>query len=70
MLSKLPNATIYIEAGAVGLGVRQAHGAASCDAWVSSKVRGFMLNVTHYDWTRNNIRHGLDISRRVGGKPS
>jgi endoglucanase len=28
-----------------------------------------MLNVTHYDWTGNNIRHGLDISRRVGGKP-
>jgi endoglucanase len=32
-------------------------------------VRGFMLNVTHYDWTANNIRHGLSISRRVGGKP-
>jgi endoglucanase len=32
-------------------------------------VRGFMLNVTHYDWTRANIRHGLAISRRVGGKP-
>ncbi len=28
-----------------------------------------MLNVTHYDWTAANIRHGLDISRRVGGKP-
>ena len=27
-----------------------------------------MLNATHFDWTRNNIRHGLDISRRVGGK--
>ena len=27
-----------------------------------------MLNVTHYDWTANNIRYGLDISRRVGGK--
>ena len=28
-----------------------------------------MLNVTHHDWTRANIQHGLDISRRVGGKP-
>ena len=27
-----------------------------------------MLNATHYDWTKANIRHGLDISRRVGGK--
>ena len=33
-----------------------------------SKVRGFMLNVTHHDWTRANIRHGLEISRLVGGK--
>jgi len=32
------------------------------------KVRGFMLNVTHYDWTANNIRYGREISRRVGGK--
>ena len=34
-----------------------------------AKVRGFMLNVTHYDWTARNIRYGLEVSRRVGGKP-
>ena len=28
-----------------------------------------MLNATHHDWTRANILHGLDISRRMGGKP-
>jgi len=28
-----------------------------------------MLNVTRYDWTQSNIRHGLAISRRTGGKP-
>ena len=33
------------------------------------KVRGFMLNVTHHDWTRANVQHGLEISRMVGGKP-
>ena len=27
-----------------------------------------MLNATHYDWTKANIEHGLDISHRVGGK--
>ena len=27
-----------------------------------------MLNVTHYDWTAANIRHGIDLSRRLGGK--
>jgi endoglucanase len=68
VLSRLPNATIYLEAGASDweparrtarqlriIGIR--------------KVRGFMLNVTHYDWTSNNIRHGLKISRLTGGKP-
>lgn len=32
-------------------------------------MRGFTLNATHYDWTRANIQHGLEISRRTGGKP-
>ncbi len=68
VLSKLPNATIYIEAGASDW--ESAKRTAGQLRFVGvSKVRGFMLNVTHYDWTRNNIRHGLDISRRVGGKP-
>ena len=34
-----------------------------------SKVRGFMLNVTHHDWTSNNIAYGRKVQRRVGGKP-
>jgi endoglucanase len=68
VLSRLPNATIYLEATASDwespkrtafhlryIGVR--------------KVRGFMLNVTHYDWTANNIAYGRKVSRRVGGKP-
>ena len=68
VLSRLPNATIYIEATA--------------SDWKSPKVvvkrlrhigihkvRGFMLNVTHYDWTLDNIRYGRRISRKVGGKP-
>ena len=33
-----------------------------------AKVRGFMLNATHYDWTRNNIKYGLELSRLIGGK--
>jgi endoglucanase len=33
-----------------------------------AKVRGFMLNATHYDWTANNIRFGLEVSRLTGGK--
>ena len=66
-LSKLPNATIYLEAGA------SDWEPAKRTAWQLRylgihKVRGFMLNVTHYDWTGRNIRHGLRISRLTGGK--
>jgi endoglucanase len=66
-LSQLPNATVYIEAGAsdwrpVGEMARYLR-AVGVD-----KVRGFMLNVTHFDTTRNNVRYGLQLSRLVGGK--
>jgi len=68
VLSKLPNATIYLEGGA------SDWEPARRTAWQLRyigihRVRGFMLNVTHYAWTRDNIRHGLQISRRTGGKP-
>jgi endoglucanase len=67
VLSRLPNATIYIEAGASDW--EPAHRTANQLRAVGiSKVRGFMLNATHYDWTAANIRHGLEISRRTGGK--
>jgi endoglucanase len=66
-LSQLPNATIYLEAGASDW--EPASRTAKQLRYIGiSKVRGFMLNVTHHDWTRNNIKHGLQISRMVGGK--
>jgi endoglucanase len=68
VLSRLPSATIYIEGGASDW-EPAARTAKQLRHVGIHKVRGFMLNVTHYDWTRNNVRHGLDISRRVGGKP-
>jgi endoglucanase len=67
LLSKLPNATIYLEGGASDWepAERTARQLRSIGI---SKVRGFMLNVTHYDWTLDNIRHGLRISRLTRGK--
>jgi endoglucanase len=66
-LSKLPNATVYVEAGASDW--EPAHRVArKLRAIGIAKVRGFMLNATHYDWTRSNIRYGLQISRMTGGK--
>ena len=66
-LAKLPNATIYLEAGASDW-ENAKRTAKQLRAIGIAKVRGFMLNATHYDWTKANIRHGLAISRRVGGK--
>jgi endoglucanase len=67
VLSQLPNATIYLEAGASDW-EPASRTAKQLRAIGVSKVRGFMLNVTHHDWTRANIQHGLEISRLVGGK--
>ena len=67
VLSKLPNATIYIEAGASDWEAAERT-AKQLRAVGIAKVRGFMLNVTHYDWTAANIQHGLEISRLTGGK--
>jgi endoglucanase len=66
-LSGNPNATIYIEAGA-----SDWEGASRMAKKLRkvgiAKVRGFMLNATHYDWTRANVAYGVKLSRLVGGK--
>ena len=66
-LAKLPNATVYLEAGASDWEPARRT-AKQLRAIGIAKVRGFMLNVTHYDWTAENIKHGLQISRKTGGK--
>jgi endoglucanase len=66
-LSKLPNATIYLEAGAADWEPAKRTAKQLRKIGIA-KVRGFMLNATHYDWTAANIKHGLEISRRTGGK--
>ena len=66
-LANLPNATVYIEAGASDWEPARRT-AKQLRAVGIARVRGFMLNATHYDWTRANIRHGLEISRLTGGK--
>jgi endoglucanase len=67
LLSRLPNATVYIEAGASDW--RPVDEMARYLRAVGvDRVRGFMLNVTHFDTTRNNVRYGLRLSRKVGGK--
>ena len=68
VLSRLPNATIYLEGSASDW--KNPHYTARLLNYIGvSKVRGFMLNVTHYAWTVDNIRYGYKVSRLVGGKP-
>jgi endoglucanase len=66
-LAKNRNATIYIEGGASDWQKPRTTARQLRKVGVA-KVRGFMLNATHYDWTAANIRHGLKISRLLGGK--
>jgi endoglucanase len=66
-LSRNPNATIYIEAGASDWQSPQTMAGKLRKVGIG-EVRGFMLNATHYDWTRNNVEYGLKLSRLVGGK--
>jgi endoglucanase len=67
VLSELPNVTVYIDAGAPDWqGVPTI--ARKLKAVGVGRVRGFMLNATHQATTRSNIRYGLSLSRRLGGK--
>ena len=66
-LSRLRKATVYVEAGASDwMSPREA--ASKLRRVGVRHVRGFMLNATHMTTTRANIRHGVKISRRLGGK--
>jgi endoglucanase len=67
VLSKLPHATVYIE-GTASDWKPASYTASRLRSLGVSKVRGFMLNVTHYDWTASNIRYGLRVSKKLGGK--
>ncbi|MEX1142193.1 MAG: glycoside hydrolase family 6 protein [Thermoleophilaceae bacterium] len=66
-LTQLPNTTVYIEAGASDWEPARKMARKLRRAGIGM-ARGFMLNATHGDWTRANIRYGLQLSRRVGGK--
>jgi endoglucanase len=67
-LSRLPNATIYLEAGS-----SQWRSTREAARWLRrigvSRVRGFMLNVTHHASNGSNYRFGRRVSRRLHGKP-
>ncbi len=66
-LSRLPNATVYVEAGAPDW-ESVATMAPKLKKVGIERVRGFMLNATHQVSTEKNVRYGLQLSKRLGGK--
>jgi endoglucanase len=67
VLSQLPNAPIYLEGGASDWEHPRIV-ARKLRLIGVSKVRGFMVNATHKDFTKNNVQHCVDVSRLIGGK--
>jgi endoglucanase len=67
LLANKPNVTTYIEAGASDWRPAREMARYLRQAGVH-RVRGFSLNITHFDTNANNLRYGRQISRMLGGK--
>lgn len=67
ILSKVPHLVVYLDAGAADA-LRPARTAKLLRKAGVSKIQGFFLNSTHFDWTSHEIRYGEQISRMTGGK--
>jgi endoglucanase len=62
------NVAIYLDAGAADWKLPVRLMARRLQLAGVGRVRGFFLNSTHYDFTRNNLRYGDRLSRALGGK--
>jgi endoglucanase len=67
VLSSDPHLVVYLDAGAADALHARVAARLLLRAGVS-KVQGFFLNSTHFDWTSREIRYGEEISRLTGGK--
>jgi endoglucanase len=65
-LAALPHAVVYVDAGAADAlsAARTARLLRGADV---SRIEGFFVNGTHYDWTSREIRYGRAIARHLGG---
>ncbi len=62
-----PHLVIYLDAGAADALPARRAARLLLSAGVS-KIQGFFLNSTHFDWTRREVSYGEQISRLTGGK--
>jgi endoglucanase len=67
VLSRLPHLVVYVDGGAADALSAGRTARILRDIGVS-KIQGFYLNSTHFDWTKREIRYGYEISRMTGGK--
>jgi endoglucanase len=67
VLSQQPRVVVYLDAGAADASPAGYMAHLLRLAGVS-KIQGFFLNSTHFDWTSREIRYGQAISRMIGGK--
>jgi endoglucanase len=67
VLSQLPRAVVYLDAGA-GDAVPASRTASMLRRAGVSQIEGFYVNSTHFDWTSHEIRYGQQISRLTGGR--
>jgi endoglucanase len=64
---RCPHLVIYLDGGAADALPARRTARLLRRAGVS-KIQGFFLNSTHFDWTSKEIRYGERISRLTGGK--
>ena len=67
LTKRCPHLVIYLDGGAADALPASRTARLLRRAGVS-KIQGFFLNSTHFDWTSKEIRYGERISRLTGGK--
>jgi endoglucanase len=67
LTANCPQLVIYLDAGAADALSPQAAARYLRRSGVS-KIQGFFLNATHFDWTSKEMKFGEKISRLTGGK--
>jgi endoglucanase len=64
-LGGIPNLTTYIDVGSSGW-LRAGHATRLLRKVGIRHIRGFALNTTHFNHTRNELRYGDKLARRLG----
>jgi endoglucanase len=67
LAGRCPRLVVYLDAGA-GDALSASRTARLLRRAGVSRIQGFFLNSTHFDWTSAEIRYGEKVSRLTGGK--